>query len=53
MIPYQREIGIAANRGINGVQEGATLRHALAPVLRQLAGELEAEPRSLLRRLFG
>jgi len=53
IVPYQREIGTAANRGINGIQEGATLRHALAPVLRQLAGELEAEPRSLLRRLFG
>jgi pilus assembly protein CpaE len=53
IIPYQGEIGTAANLGIEGIQTCANLRRALAPVLRQLAGETGEPARSLFKRLFG
>ena len=53
IIPYHRDIGLASNFGIKGIQKCATLRRALIPVLRQLVGEVEEPPRSILKRLFG
>jgi pilus assembly protein CpaE len=53
IIPYHRDVGLASNFGIKGIQKCATLRRALIPVIRQLVGEAEEPPRSLLKRLFG
>jgi pilus assembly protein CpaE len=53
IVPYHRDIGLASNFGIKGIQKCVTLRRALIPVTRQLVGETEELPRSLLRRLFG
>jgi pilus assembly protein CpaE len=53
IIPFQREIKVASNLGIKGIQSCAALRDSLGPVLRQLAGDAGAPKRSLLKRIFG
>jgi pilus assembly protein CpaE len=53
IIPYHRDIATASNLGIKGIQNCGALEHALGPLLRQLAGEVEIAPRSFFNRLFG
>ncbi len=54
VIPNAREIAAAARLGAKGLQNCATLQRGLAPLLRQLTGEVPAiERKSRLRRLLG
>jgi pilus assembly protein CpaE len=53
VIPYEREIGVASMLGAKGMTADGVVAHALAPVLRHIAGETVEENRSLLHRLFG
>jgi len=53
VIPYSREIGNASNLGVKGAQKCAALKRALAPLIRDLAGQPAEMPRSLLHRIFG
>jgi pilus assembly protein CpaE len=53
VVPYDRDVGIAATLGIKGTQKCAGLRRGLAPLLRHLSGEQMPTARPLLRRLFG
>lgn len=53
IIPYYRDIATASILGIKGIQNCAALERALAPLLRQLAGEVEIAPLSFFHRLFG
>jgi len=52
VIPYDRELAAASNLGIKGLQDNTTLKRALASLLRQLVGEVEAAPPSIFHRLF-
>jgi pilus assembly protein CpaE len=52
-IPYAREIVTASLMGMKGLAEEGVLGRALAPVLKEIAGETAEEPPSLLKRLFG
>lgn len=51
-IPYDRDIGVASNVGVRGVQKCATLQHGLLPLFRLVAGEAALERRSFLHRLL-
>ena len=54
VIPNAREIATASRLGAKGLEKCAALQRGLAPLLRQLSGEVFApERRSLLRRLRG
>jgi pilus assembly protein CpaE len=53
IIPYNREIGDAAARGVKGFGQSAVLAQALGPMLQQITGEPAEVHHSLLTRLFG
>jgi len=54
IIPYQREIGLSSTLGVKDLPKDGALAHALAPVLRYIAGEeVVEEHHSLLSRLLG
>jgi pilus assembly protein CpaE len=53
IIPYYRDVAAASNLGMKGIRECASLERAVAPLLRQLVGEVEVAPPSLFHRLFG
>jgi pilus assembly protein CpaE len=52
-IPYSRDIAIASNLGVKATQKCAALDRGMDMLLRELAGEAAAAPRSLLSRIFG
>ena len=52
-IPYSRDVAIATNLGVKATQKCAALDRSLAKLLRDLAGEPEPAPRTVLSRLFG
>jgi len=51
-IPYDRDIGIASNLGMKGVEKNATIKRGLASVFRHITGEALDARRSLLGRLW-
>ncbi len=53
IIPYYRDVAAGSNLGVKGIQNSAAFGRALAPLLRQLVGEVEIAPPSLFQRLFG
>lgn len=53
IIPYDREIAVASNRGITATQKCASLNQGIVRLLRDLMGEPEEAPRSMLSRIFG
>jgi pilus assembly protein CpaE len=54
IIPYQREIGLASTMGVKDLPKDGALAHALAPILKHVAGEeVVEEHHSLLSRLLG
>ena len=52
-IAYDRDIAIASNLGIKATQKCAVLNTGIAKLIRDLAGEPVARPRSLFSRIFG
>jgi pilus assembly protein CpaE len=52
-IPYSRDIAVASNFGVKATQKCAALDRGVDMLLRELAGEAAAAPRSLLTRIFG
>jgi pilus assembly protein CpaE len=52
-IPYSRDIAVASNLGVKATQKCAALDRGMDVLLRELAGEAAAAPRSLLSRIFG
>jgi pilus assembly protein CpaE len=53
IIPYNRDVAIASNLGVKATQKCAALDRGVAKLLRDLAGEPAATPRSVLSRIFG
>jgi pilus assembly protein CpaE len=53
IVPYEREIGLAANLGVAEMRKCAVFQRSLTPLFRQLTGEGEPVSHSFLRRLFG
>jgi pilus assembly protein CpaE len=53
VIPFSRDIGVAANMGIGARPNCPDLQRGLAPLLQRIAGQSAAHPGSLLTRLFG
>ena len=51
-IAYEREIVSASLLGAKGLADERVLGHALAPVLKEIAGETVEKPRSFINRLF-
>jgi pilus assembly protein CpaE len=52
-IPYDRDIGVASNIGVRGVQKCAALQHGLLPLFSLVAGEAAQPRQSLLHRFLG
>lgn len=52
IVPFDRDIPVAANSGTPAVNASRVFRSGLAPLFKHLAGEAAAAPRSLLDRLL-
>lgn len=52
-IPFDRDLAMAANLGIRATQKCTAFNRGLMQLLRSLAGERDAAPRSLLSKIFG
>ena len=53
VIPYDRKIASASLLGAKGYTKDGALGRALAPVFRNISGEMVEETRSVFHRLFG
>jgi len=53
IIPYSSEVAAASILGVKAIQKCATLDRGLSQLLRIVAGEAEAPPPSLFKRIFG
>jgi pilus assembly protein CpaE len=53
VIPYDRRVPIAVNEGRPAILTSRSLKGGLLALFRQIAGESEASPPSILERLFG
>lgn len=52
-IPFDAGILRGANSGVPAIADSPALRRALGPLIQDLTGEIDSEPRSLLARVLG